>query len=207
MKENRMKKILCTVIIWLFANENFAMANKEVEGTIFLNEAGQKIEAHYTRQMEALEEDLKKSVPTSSEAKEFDFLASDGMDSKLVKFVILKKATPRALAEFGQRGKRFFELIEALFSDPSLMRQMLVADGARAQRMGRKGYGPPQYGKAMEIYSKIQDSCKDATAGIFQRLALAISLEHAVPVVQTNPAEEVDAPETVDPVKRYHHYK
>ena len=43
MKENRMKKILCTVIIWLFANENFAMANKEVEGTIFLNEAGQKI--------------------------------------------------------------------------------------------------------------------------------------------------------------------
>ena len=207
MKENRMKKILCTVIIWLFANENFAMANKEVEGTIFLNEAGQKIEAHYTRQMEALEKDLKKSVPTSSEAKEFDFLASDGMDSKLVKFVILKKATPRALAEFGQRGKRFFELIEALFSDHSLMRQMLVADGARAQRMGRKGYGPPQYGKAMEIYSKIQDSCKDATAGIFQRLALAISLEHAVPVVQTNPAEEVDAPETVDPVKRYHHYK
>ena len=37
--------------------------------------------------------------------------------------------------------------------------------------------------------------------------ALAISLEHAVPVVQTNPAEDTNAPETVDPVKRYHHYK
>ena len=154
-----------------------------------LTQAGQRIEDHYTQQLTILSEDLKRVVLSESEAKSQKltrFLASDNLDPKLVKFVILNEATPRALAEFGQQGKNHFSLLETLFNDPKLMRQMLVADGARAQRMGRKGYGPPKYGKAMEIYSKIQDSCKDATTGIFQRLALAISLEQAVPVVQTH---------------------
>jgi hypothetical protein len=40
-----------------------------------------------------------------------------------------------------------------------------------------------------------------------QRLALAIALEHAVPVAQRNPESQTDASATVDPVKRYQHYE
>ncbi len=42
---------------------------------------------------------------------------------------------------------------------------------------------------------------------LFQRLALAVSLEHAVPVAQSNPEAQTDAPATVDPVKRYLHFE
>jgi hypothetical protein len=202
------KKLHPSFFIFLLTGMvSIGLANEEITP---LTQAGQRIEDHYAQQLTILREDLKPVVPSESEAKGVklkQFLASDNLDPKLVNFVILDKATPRALAEFGQQGKNHFSLLERLFNAPKLMRQMLVADGARAKRMGRKGYGPPQYAMSMVIYSKIQDSCKDATTGIFQRLALAISLEHAVPVVQTNPAEDTNAPETVDPVKRYHHYK
>ena len=120
---------------------SIGLANEEITP---LTQAGQRIEDHYSKQLTILHEDLKQAVPSESEAKGVklkQFLASDDLDPKLVKFVILNKATPRALAEFGQQGKNHFSLLESLFNDPKLMRQMLVADGARAQRMGRKGYG------------------------------------------------------------------
>ena len=169
-------------LLFLMGMVGIGLASEEITP---LTQAGQRIEDHYTQQLTILSEDLKRVVLLESEAKEqklTQFLASDNLDPKLVKFVILNEATPRALAEFGQQGKNHFSLLESLFNDPKLMRQMLVADGARAQRMGRKGYGPTKYGKAMEIYSKIQDSCKDATTGIFQRLALAISLNMRYPL-------------------------
>jgi len=59
----------------------------------------------------------------------------------------------------------------------------------------------------MKIYTDIQKASKKAAAGVLQRLALAISLEHAVPIGQTNPTAQIDAPDTVDPVKRYLHYE
>jgi hypothetical protein len=59
----------------------------------------------------------------------------------------------------------------------------------------------------MEIYTAIQKASPKAGEGLFQRLALAISLEHAVPVAQSNPKAQTDAPATVDPVKRYLHYE
>ena len=210
MKRNYINNAIYAIIILCILKVNICLANQKSDGEISLNDSGRKIEDHYTKQLLNLHDELKQKIPSESEATGpalKQFLASDNLDPKLVKFVILEKAKPRALAEFGQLEKGYFSLLESLFNDPKLMRQMLVADGARAKRMGRKGYGPPQYGKAMEIYSKIQDSCKNASAGIFQRLALAISLEHAVPVVQTNPAEDTNAPDIVDPVKRYHHYK
>jgi len=134
------------------------------------------------------------------------FLASDSLDAKLVKYVVLLEATPHGLAEFAQQGKPQEALVEKLLADADLMKQMLVADGPNAKREGR-GYGPAQYGQAMKIYTDIQKASKKAAAGVFQRLALAISLEHAVPVEQANPKAQTDAPETVDPVKRYLHYE
>ncbi|MDA1013017.1 MAG: SUMF1/EgtB/PvdO family nonheme iron enzyme [Planctomycetota bacterium] len=83
---------------------------------------------------------------------------------------------------------------------------MLVADGANAKREGR-GYGPAQYGQAMKISTDIRKASKQTATGVLQRLALAISLEHAVSIGQVNPRAQTDAPETVDPVKRYLHYE
>jgi formylglycine-generating enzyme required for sulfatase activity len=77
------------------------------------------------------------------------------------------------------------------------MKQMLVADGAKENK----------YGRAMEIYTAIQKASAKAKEGVLQRMALAIALEHAVRIKQINPAAVADAPDNVDPVKRYLAYE
>lgn len=124
-------------------------------------------------------------------------LAVDKLDAKLVKCAVLSAATPRALAEFSQRGREQESLVEKLLADPVLMKQMLEAGGAK--------FG--KYGRAMEIFAAIQKASAKATEGTFQNLALAISLEHATPIAQSNPGDQTGAPTTVDPVKRYSHYE
>jgi len=125
------------------------------------------------------------------------FLASDKPDAQLVKYVVLAEATPHGLAEFAQQGKEQEALVETLLADADLMKQMVIADGAKGGK----------YGQAMKIYTDIQKASAKAKDGTLQRLALGISLEHAVPVRQTNPKDQTDAPATVDPVKRYLHYE
>ena len=124
-------------------------------------------------------------------------LASDKLDAKLVKCAVLAEATPRGLAEFAQQGKVQEALVEKLLADSTLMKQMLEAGGAK--------FG--KYGRAMEIYTAIQQASPKAGDGTLQRLALATSLEHAVPVEQSNPKDQSNAPTSVDPVKRYLHYE
>ena len=151
------------------------------------------------------EEEPGKEAPTQEE-KMASFMTSDKLDDLLVKFIVLLDATPRGLAEFGQRSKEHFALVERLLSNPELMKRMLIADGAQAKRM-RKGYGPARFGEAMEIYEGILKTSSKSKSGILNRLALAIALEHALPVKQTNPLALEDAAETVDPLKRYLHYE
>ena len=125
------------------------------------------------------------------------FLSSDKLDAQLVKYVVLFEATPRGLAEFAQQGKEQAKLIEKLLADSDLMRQTVVADGAREGK----------YGRAMEIYTAIQKASTKASGGVLQRLALAVSLEHAAPVKQRNAVALTDAPAIVDPVSRYLHFE
>jgi len=162
------------------------------------------------KQLKAAKDALAQAKPRMlkvlEELKLSEFLASDALDAKLVKYVVLLEATPQGLAEFAQQGKEQAALVEQMLADADLMKQMLVADGANAKREGR-GYGPAQYGQAMKIYADIQKASGKATDGVLQRLALAIALEHAVPIAQQNPKAQADAPETIDPVKRYLHYE
>ena len=125
------------------------------------------------------------------------FLSSDKLDAKLVKCTVLAEATPRGLAEFAQQGKEQEALVEKLLADNLLMKQMLEAGGAK--------FG--KYGRALEIYTAIQKASPKAGERILQRLALGTGLEHAVPVTQSNPVDQPNAPATVDPVKRYLHYE
>ncbi len=164
--------------------------------------------ARYTGMLDQLRTELTAKLPdTKDEAQVNKFLASDALDAKLAKFVVLLEATPQGLAEFAGQGRAQAALVEKMLADADLMKQMLVADGANAKRAGRNGYGPAQYGQAMQIYTDIQKASKKAASGVLQRLALAIALEHAVPIAQANPIAQTDAPATVDPVKRYLHYE
>jgi hypothetical protein len=130
-------------------------------------------------------------------ARADSFLSSDKLDAALVKCVVLANAKPRGLAEFAQQGKEQEALVTKLLGDPRLMKAMLEAGGARDGK----------YGPAMQIYTAIQKSSPRATEGTLQRLALATSLEHAVPIAQNNPAAATNAPKVVDPVKRYLHFE
>jgi len=125
-------------------------------------------------------------------------LSNDRLDAHLARHTILSEATPRRLAAFAQQGKEHQELIRKMFSSDSLLKQIAIADGAK----------DGNYGQAMQIYSSIwKASDKLAKGTPLQRLALAISLEHATPVKQRNAVAKTDAPTTVDPVKRYLHYE
>jgi hypothetical protein len=142
---------------------------------------------------QAAEQDVAKSLLADLNAT----LSSDKLDAKLARCVVLTDATPRGLAEFAQQGGGRQTLVEQLLADETLMKDMLVAGGAK--------YG--KYGRAMEIYEAIRKAGPKAGGGNLRRLALAVSLEHAMPISQSNARDQTGAPATVDPVKRYLHYE
>lgn len=124
-------------------------------------------------------------------------IGSDKLDAKTVKANVITHATPHGLAAFAEKGAAEKAAVTQLLADDTLMKEMLVAGGAR--------YG--KYGEAMKIYSEIQKASPKAKSGLFQRLALATSLEHANPIEQNNAKALTDAPKIIDPVKRYLHYE
>jgi hypothetical protein len=124
-------------------------------------------------------------------------LSSNKLDAKLAKYVVLMEATPKGLASFSQQGKEQEELISKLLSADELLVEMVVADGAKGGK----------YGEAMQIYSNIWKASNKVAEGPLRKLALAVSLEHAVPIAQRNAVADTDAPATVDPVKRYLNYE
>lgn len=95
------------------------------------------------------------------------FLASDSLDEKLLKASILRHGSPEGLAEFAQQGPKQKALLDQLFNDGALMKQMLVAGGANGG----------EYGEAMQVYTAILEASKLARKpGILQRLAVGTSL-------------------------------
>ncbi len=136
-------------------------------------------------------------------------LGSDALDGKLAQYIVITTATPRGLAEFAEKHPENEKLIQELFSNKDLMIQMLVADGPTDGK----------FGEAMKIYTDIQKASAKAKDGVFQRLALAVSLGHAVPIKkQANiggDSKEGDeavagsngSDNTINPVKRYLSYE
>ncbi|MEC8653658.1 MAG: hypothetical protein VXY92_13970 [Planctomycetota bacterium] len=153
------------------------------------------------RAVKSAESKLKRAKATAAKALQrlglSSKLASSDLDHDLARFVVLNEATPKRLAAFAERGPAQKQLVDRLLADGPLMLQMVVADGAKGG----------EYGRAMEIYAKIQAERPKARAGALQRLAVAIALEHAQPVKQRNATGAEDAPEHVDPFGRYCHYE
>jgi formylglycine-generating enzyme required for sulfatase activity len=224
---NNMRAVAILVATITSIHAFAATAPKQQPQTVALTETGQKLEAGYAAQIQTLKAEIEKALPRIDEQKRTafleackaakaapdkaqqnavqaaaalnlaPFLADGKLDPKLAKFVVLQSATPKGLAEFAQQGAEQSGMVQKLLADPGLMKQMLVADGAKGNN----------YGRAMEILTAIQKASAKAKEGVLQRLALAVALEHAVPVKQGNPQAASDAPATVDPVKRYLSYE
>jgi hypothetical protein len=130
-----------------------------------------------------------------------EILGSDKLDGKLAQYMVFNSATPRGLAEFAGKSPENEKLIQQLLDNKELMIQMLVADGPESGK----------YGEAMKIYTDIQKASPKAKEGLFQRLALAVSLGHAVPVrmwkVSTDPEPIGKDTVFIDPVQRYLSYE
>lgn len=210
-----MKTSLAPVIVgslfFLAMGSSFATASPQQspENTPTLSKKGQALAQSYADELKQLQSNLVKELPNRTDVNPAELnrlLGSDRLDDRLVKFVVLKQATPAGLAAFAQQNKQHRELVDQLLSDPVLMKQMLIADGPSAPRI-RRGFGTPQYGNALKIYRDIQAVRQPNDHAILDRLALAVSLEHATPITQVNPEGNANGPETVDPVKRFQHYE
>lgn len=130
------------------------------------------------------------------------FLASDSLDPKLLKAAIIRNATPQGLAEFAQQGPAEAKLLEQLFADEALMKQILIAGGANGG----------EYGEAMQVYTAILEKSQRAreVGSIFQRLALGTAIH--MPWLLGKEKGGVHnivyrTQTTVDQVERYLHYE
>ncbi len=200
------RKTLSVIVMVAFLSSAF-LSQPSADAQNTQDSTNKKI--NYERELESLKKDLLQKIPSSQSkpATIQSFLENGELDSSLVKFVVLYQATPEGLTQFAKQSTENARLLEQLLSDPKLMQQMLVADGAKRKRLGRNQEGPAEFGQAMAIYSKIRKASKRSNSGVLQRLAVAVSLEHSVPIVQVNPTAKTDAAKTVDPVKRYLHFE
>ncbi len=142
-------------------------------------------------------------------SKENNLTSCSDMDADLARYQIYADTNAISqLAEFASQGYENQILISDLLADDHLLIFMAENDGPRGGR----------YGAAMEIYNSIQlissrvETSREAREqeggpSIFYRLALAVSLEHAVPYSQSNPNTWTDKPKFIDPIMRYLHYE
>ncbi len=126
-----------------------------------------------------------------------NLLASDALDQALAIHTVISEASPFKLAIYAQQGPEYEQRIEQLLGSKPFMIQMLVADGPTGN----------QFGPALEIYEAILAASPRAEEGLFQRLALAVALEHAEPIRLSVAAVEGDEPQFADPVQRYLSYE
>jgi hypothetical protein len=96
-------------------------------------------------------------------------LSSDKHDQALMKIAMITDGTPQGLAEFAQQGDEEEALLDKLFSDPKLMKQVLYNGGANGG----------EYGEMMQVYTAILEKSERAReeGSIFQRLALGTALQ------------------------------
>ena len=156
-----------------------------------------------------LEDDLKKAQSALDQAKAntlqavkdlgiSNALSSDKLDGKLAAYMIMSHAKPHGLATYAQQGTKHRAMIDQLLADGPLCVEIAVADGASGGN----------YGKAMEILDAIlKTSPKAGNDDTLHKLAMAVALEHATPIKQRSAVADTDAPEFVDPLKRYLAYE
>jgi hypothetical protein len=185
------------------AEKNLAEGEAALKERTAIYEKAKADESSLTKAHEKAQAELTKAqadevaVANSLMGSMRSFLDSDTLDGKLAKAYVLTAATPDGLADFAEQSSENAAVVEQLLADEVLMKEMMEAGGAR--------FG--KFGEAMKIFSVIQKISPQAKDGVFRRLALATSLEHANPVAQNNSPNVKDQSTYVHPVKRYLHYE
>ncbi len=129
------------------------------------------------------------------------FLTNSELDAKLMRAAIIRHGTPAGLAEFAQQGEQEKALLDQLFANDVLMKQILIAGGANGG----------EYGEAMQVYAAILEASEHAREpGILQRLALGTSLH--MPWIPGKDKGSVNGivyrtQTKIDQVPRYLHYE
>lgn len=131
------------------------------------------------------------------------FLADDSLDGKLARYVALKEATPKALAEYAAQGREHEQRVDAMLASDGLLVQIALADGPRKAHRSPA----PDYGRMLDILHDIHQASDNTSNGTLVRLALAVALEHAAPHGMRSAKADTDAPRYVDPLKRYMHFE
>lgn len=192
------------------AKQNLAAGEQALKERLKALELAKRAETEGPRLIKEATEALAKAQNTTRKALDqtglSDVLMSGALDGKLVRYMVLKEATPKGLALFAQENRDNLALVDQLLSDEDLMLLMLVHDGPARPRAGR-GLGPAQYGPAMKIYTDILKASPKAKSGTLHELALACALEHAVPVKLRPAKADTDSPQFADPLKRYLAYE
>ena len=114
----------------------------------------------------------------------------------LVRGAIVAEATPTRLAYFAEGSIENESLLKSLFSDFSLMKQMLIHGGPSKNN----------FGNAMKIYTQCINTMDSGdgeshVAKVNRKIALACALEFAFPV------NEFESIIEIDPVARYKHFE
>ena len=133
-----MKRWLTVAMVAMMALASSGFAEEEAPQAV-----DAKLLARYTGMLDQLRTELTAKIPKgkpSDDAAE-KFIAGDAMDAKLAKYVVLLEATPKGLTVFAQQGKEQAALVEKMLSDADLMKQMLVAEGAKEK--GGAEIAPP----------------------------------------------------------------
>ena len=139
------------------------------------------------------EKGMKKCVKAANKIFEKLDVRESGSEMFMMKGCIIVRATPAGLADFCSRDKKNGKMIDHLFKEASLMKDMLTNGGAK----------DGNYGEAMKIYTDILATFSDVDdefTGVNKKIALAVALELATPMW------EFDTKIEVDPVERYMHY-
>lgn len=148
-----------------------------------------------SKAVKAQEKAMKKCVKAANKIFEkLDLMEQPTVAPYMMKGTIIVKATPAKLAEFCAQDKKNGKLLDHLFKETTLMKDMLTNGGAK----------DGNYGEAMKIYTDILaifPDYEDEFTEVNKKIALAVALELATPI------NEFDTKIPVDPVKRFMHYR
>ncbi|MFU8847937.1 MAG: hypothetical protein ACNA77_04375 [Opitutales bacterium] len=131
------------------------------------------------------------------------FLSDDRLDGKLARYLALKDATPEGLAKYAAQSREHAERVDALLASDWLLVQIALADGPRKEGRAKSA----DYGRMLDILYSIHKSSDKSSQEPLDRLALAVALEHAAPHKLLSAKADTDAPQYVDPLKRYQHFE
>jgi hypothetical protein len=153
-KTMRVVTLALAAVVFCMAGHSTAVFAAEPPEALVERYSGMldRLRAELTAELPKIDLEKAKTPGSPEEKKLIKLLASDKLDKKLVKYVVLHEATPKGLAEFAQQGKAQAALVEQLLADDEMMMQMVMADGAKNTGIGK----PPEYGWAMRIYTDIQ---------------------------------------------------